>query len=72
MKRIIDLSHQWDKLDRNLIAQQSELEALDACLINKITLNEDELRRQATLQAYEAIQHKIREAKENTKSLLPQ
>lgn len=45
MKRIIDLSHQWDKLDRNLIAQQSELEALDACLINKITLNEDELRR---------------------------
>lgn len=66
MKRITDISYQWNELCWNLFAQWSELEALDARLSQVINANEEELWRKVTLKAYEPIQLEIQEAEEKT------
>lgn len=55
MMTLTDLSRQHDDLNKTFLAKQVELEALKSNLMNNLTVSEEELRRQATVQTYEAI-----------------
>lgn len=56
MKTITDLSRQCDDLNETFMAKQVVLEGLKSNPSNNLIVSEEDLRRQATAEVYEAIQ----------------
>lgn len=64
METLTDLSRQRDNLCRTLLTEQAKLEALKYDPMINVTVSEEELRSQTTVQAYENIQFEISNVEE--------
>lgn len=69
IKTIAELSRQQDDLNKTLLAKQEKLEALEYDPPNDVVISEEELCRQAIVQAYKVIRLEIRNIKEKIISL---